>query len=368
MNESKPLILLINILSDDLNIIKPILDSADFIVKEWALGEEYEVLSAGDVILLGVHNSLGIETLQSIKSKEIPILLLADKAEFDNAQENLSTRVDCVLKPIYPTILLNRIRNYIVLAQNEKQLDLCEQNLQQVLVEKDNFVSVASHDLRNPINVISGIVELINMTFNAMTSEDLKEYLYMIERSCQRMKQITGNLLDIHRLEAGKLSINTTNFSPYYMLLDLIKSHTMHAHEKNITLNFAGDYPSLVLNSDFDLVTQIMDNLISNAIKYSPQDKQIYLELSSKDDSIIFKVKDEGPGFTEKDKEKLFQKFVKLSAQPTGDEVSTGLGLSIVKQLTDCLHGEISCQSQHGEGAEFIVSFPLLFPEENKVG
>ena len=104
---------------------------------------------------------------------------------------------------------------------------------------------------------------------------------------------------------------------------------------------------------------QILDNLISNAVKFSPFSKKIYFKMHGDGEKITFSIKDEGPGLTEDDKLKLFGKFNRLSAQPTGDENSTGLGLSIAKKLTEAMNGKIRCESEAGQGAEFIVEFPI---------
>jgi signal transduction histidine kinase len=104
-----------------------------------------------------------------------------------------------------------------------------------------------------------------------------------------------------------------------------------------------------------------MENLLSNAIKFSPSDKSIFFNLYDKGDHIIGEVRDEGPGLSEDDKKKLFSKYQKLSAKPTGNESSTGLGLSIVKKFTESMHGQIWCESEPNNGASFYVKFNKTF-------
>jgi len=103
-----------------------------------------------------------------------------------------------------------------------------------------------------------------------------------------------------------------------------------------------------------------VQNIISNAIKFSQPNKKIYITIRNSEEPqhIDISIKDEGPGFTENDKKKLFQKFAKLSARPTGGEHSSGLGLSIVKKLVEMMNGKIRVESEHGKGAEFILTFP----------
>jgi signal transduction histidine kinase len=103
-----------------------------------------------------------------------------------------------------------------------------------------------------------------------------------------------------------------------------------------------------------------MDNLLSNAIKYSPAQTTITVTLSKRDTFLRCEVRDEGAGLSESDQNNLFGKFARLSAQPTGDEVTTGLGLYIAKKLTEAMNGTITCQSELGKGSTFIVEFPVL--------
>ncbi len=105
---------------------------------------------------------------------------------------------------------------------------------------------------------------------------------------------------------------------------------------------------------------QVIDNLISNALKYSPFDTTITIRVKAKSDNVRLEVEDEGPGISEEEMPKLFGKFARLSAQPTGGEHSTGLGLSIVKKMVEAMNGKVWCESEPGKGATFIVELPLI--------
>ncbi|MSU63222.1 MAG: ATP-binding protein, partial [Pedosphaera sp.] len=102
------------------------------------------------------------------------------------------------------------------------------------------------------------------------------------------------------------------------------------------------------------------ENLLSNAVKYSPPEKSIFVRLAMNADGVRFEVRDEGPGLSAEDQKKLFGKFARLSAKPTGGEHSTGLGLSIVKRMVESMDGKVWCESELGRGATFIVQFPQL--------
>jgi len=124
------------------------------------------------------------------------------------------------------------------------------------------------------------------------------------------------------------------------------------AHRIEIKTTIEGYIP---FYSDADQLAVIFSNLISNAIKFSPPHKHIYLNAFGNEDSVLIEIKDEGPGFSDEDKSKMFNKFARLSAKPTGNEHSTGLGLSIVKKLCEILNAEIELKSVRNKGSKFII-------------
>jgi signal transduction histidine kinase len=131
----------------------------------------------------------------------------------------------------------------------------------------------------------------------------------------------------------------------------------LDAVNKQINLIFDALSASFV-NVDLSYANQIFENLISNAIKFSPPGKNIFVIVTDQGENVVTSVKDQGPGMNDDDKKKLFNKYQKLSAKPTGNESSTGLGLSIVKKYVEAMNGKIWCESEYGKGAAFFVSFP----------
>lgn len=121
---------------------------------------------------------------------------------------------------------------------------------------------------------------------------------------------------------------------------------------------FAPPETAATANADPNVLTQVLENLVSNAVKYSPPDRSIFVRLKQLPGTVRFEVQDEGPGLSAEDQQKLFGKFARLTAKPTGDETSTGLGLSIVKRMVEAMNGEVWCESEAGQGATFIVELP----------
>jgi len=137
----------------------------------------------------------------------------------------------------------------------------------------------------------------------------------------------------------------------------LLVNYTLTASQKNIEIRSTLPSDGAFAEVDNSFVSQVYENLLSNAIKFSPPDKQIFVTLTLINNTWRFEIKDQGPGISEADQQKLFVKFQKLSAKPTGNETSTGLGLSIVKKYVDAMNGKIWCESQINQGASFMVEF-----------
>src|SRR5258706_13499415 len=225
-----------------------------------------------------------------------------------------------------------------------------------VLFRLNDFLGIATHDLKAPIAGISALVHLMTLEGTL----DLKQlnYLDHIRESCQRMQRLISDLLDLNRIERGTSSVTV---EPVIISKHLARINTQFqpiAAKKNITLKIENNVDEDVLITDPDALLQILDNLISNAIKFSFPGKEVKVNVRSGEKAILFEVTDQGQGCYKEEFQRLYGKFHKLSARPTAGESSSGLGLSIVKELVQLLHGEISATSKIGEGTTFMVSLP----------
>jgi signal transduction histidine kinase len=137
-----------------------------------------------------------------------------------------------------------------------------------------------------------------------------------------------------------------------------VEGYRQRARAKRIELHFEENNRPSMVAADTTQLVQIMDNLVSNAVKYSPSGKNIYVRVYQVDSRVRAEIKDEGPGISAEDQKRLFGKFARLSARPTAGEHSTGLGLAIVKRLVESMKGEVWCESHPGDGAAFIVELP----------
>lgn len=223
--------------------------------------------------------------------------------------------------------------------------------------EKNEFLGIAAHDLKNPLQVIRGYGEIIQEE-EALTREELEDFAGNIVESSERMFDIITSLLDVNRIEEGEVSVKYEVVSANEIIDTIVMQNIESAKKKQIEIYFNPLEQDAEFETDRDLVSQVIDNILSNAVKFSPTGKSIDVSIVNQQDSIIFEVKDNGPGFTEEDKLSLFKKFAKLSARPTAGEHSTGLGLSISKKITEMLGGDIIVESEIGNGAKFIIKLP----------
>jgi signal transduction histidine kinase len=166
-------------------------------------------------------------------------------------------------------------------------------------------------------------------------------------------------LLDVNAIEEKVSAHVPTEINVKDWFNERISSFQVSADAKQLSLE-TDNQAAGVFVTDVDFLGRIFDNLLSNAIKFSPAGKSVKVAIHSVNDSIKIIIKDEGPGFSDTDKQLMFQKFKKLSARPTGGESSNGLGLAIVKTLVDRLNGTISLESKPRAGAEFTVTLPAL--------
>jgi signal transduction histidine kinase/uncharacterized protein (DUF2164 family) len=221
---------------------------------------------------------------------------------------------------------------------------------------KDHFLGMATHDLKSPIANVVGLIELMKLENKERSSSDTK-YLNYMQNACAGMQQLISNLLDINRIEQGATTINIQEVSLMKLLTKLKSDFAPQAERKNIT--FLVDRIDWMIQTDPDALSRVLENLVSNAIKFSASGQRVRVRAGKTNHIIQFDIKDEGPGISSADMPKLFGKFQKLSNRPTAGESSTGLGLAIVKELTTILGGEISVSSEVGKGTVFTVTIPM---------
>ncbi len=256
-------------------------------------------------------------------------------------------------------------QNKLILQQSEeiqkqnRELEHRNKLLQEFNTERQQIIGVVSHDLKGPFNRIFALTQLMSMSAENLNS-DQKEYLGKIHQIVLDGLGMVRNLVDNRKLEDRGIDmrLETLNFSA--ILSSLVKQYQSLAEKKNIRIHYQAPL-SISIEADKLYITRIFENLLSNAIKFSPPKTNVFVATTDLDDEIEISVQDEGPGINEDDQKKLYHKFERLTARPTGGESSTGLGLSIVKTLIEKMGGKIRYESRAGKGATFVVNLRKQF-------
>lgn len=318
----------------------------------------------------------GLEVCRRLKAdpltQAIPVIFLTASNEMDHLVSGFQVgAVDYITKPFNPPELMARVRTHLELKHARDTILRYGQELRRLNEEKDEFMGIAAHDLRNPLGAVTGYAEIIveeaaavNPGSPASVSRSVAEISTCagrIQDTSRRMVEMVQNLLDANRIERGEMQLRMTPVDLASSLNAVIEPQRARAEAKQQTLHWQDDAGAVSVLADSGVLTQVFENLVSNAVKYSPPGKPIFVRLKKSAGAIRVEVQDEGPGLSAEDQKKLFGKFARLSAKPTGGEHSTGLGLSIVKKMVEAMNGKVWCESDPGRGATFIVEFPTTF-------
>jgi signal transduction histidine kinase len=233
------------------------------------------------------------------------------------------------------------------------------QELEELNRERNTLMTMVSHDLKSPLASLQGMLNLLESESNNLTA-DQKKYMQYMGEIIQNSNDMIKNVIDLGRVYEQNLRINQTSFEIRHTIERIVNQFIAAAAKKNIRIDFVNDSKNDLIKADESMLRRIMENLVSNALKFSPLNSDVKIVLSNpSSNTVCIGVYDRGPGISPDEQTKLFQKFQRLSAVPTGNETSSGLGLYIVKELVDKNNGQISYQLNPGGGSIFSVSLPL---------
>ncbi len=374
-------------------------------------------LVISDVIMPGMD---GYEFCKKLKNgeetKDIPVILLTSLSEPEDVIKGLESKTDnFITKPYEKTELLKRIQYVLMndeirntnhgssigidiffggkkhtitaervqildllfstfensLKQNE-ELRLANKKLKELSVElkqknetleilnedKNRFLRIAAHDIRNPADAILQSQAMLREEIDHMLDEDQKELFTIFEQAPEAILQLLNEILDIAVLEASEVELQFTETDIVNVISKIVLFNSSIAHSKNIKLETDGLPEKLVINIDRVKIEQVLNNLVSNAIKYSEENTKVTLSINDTPDALVFCVEDQGLGIPKDQQEKLFKPFSTAGVKATRGERSTGLGLSIVKKIIEKHHGEIWFESTVKVGSKFYFSLP----------
>lgn len=250
------------------------------------------------------------------------------------------------------------IENYNTeLELKVNDLNIANKSLENLNQEKNNFLHIVAHDLKNPLSGILLTIELIERYFKKMTEEELLQKLSNVKKTSNFMKDIIGKLLNNELLEQGNVKVVTKELNLLSFIDEVVHYFNNHAEKKNIDIIVSKRLEFDTINIDPQLLREIIDNYVSNAIKYSPHNTSIEINVETTlldaTQSLEIFIVDKGAGVDESEQHLLFQKFSTLSSQPTDGEDSTGLGLYSVKKNAEAMGGEVYATFKKGECSTF---------------
>jgi len=254
-------------------------------------------------------------------------------------------------------LLIVSILVYSFLKTRKYNAKLSQRNdqLDQLIQEKDTLMNIMAHDLKAPLHAIGGMMELIR---DPNTPPQVKDAcIGKVEIALERESALISNLLEMAALESGQIGAKMRTTPLSEVVEKVLEENLAQAQHKQIALEYKKGQ-GVNVHTDPTLAGRILNNLLSNAIKYSPKGEPVSIRVVDKARAVEIQVEDKGPGLSQDDKTNLFKKFKTLSAKPTGGESSTGLGLALAWALSKKINGTISVNSTLGQGSVFSLTLP----------
>ena len=378
MNDVRNKIILVDDIISNLdqgrNILKPFYEvyPASSAAKMFAYLEKF----VPDLILMDIEmpEMNGYEAIVKLKEDEryadIPVIFLTAKSDEESEHDGFDLgAADYVKKPFSAKLLLKRIENQLLIAQQKADLAAALNVAKNASRAKSNFLANMSHEIRTPLGAIAGMTKIASKTDNI---EKLRYCLSNIEASSMHLLGIINDILDVSKIEAGKLDLYHTSFSLDKMTLKVYSLIAEKVESKQIKFNiFLGTGMDVYYVGDELRLSQVITNLLSNAVKFTPANGKIVLsagETEKTDDYCVlrFSVKDTGIGISEEQRGRLFTAYEQAKSSTTYNFGGTGLGLSISKSIVEQMGGAIWIESEVGKGSEFIFTVKLQRSEERK--
>jgi two-component system, sensor histidine kinase and response regulator len=314
-----------------------------------------------DVVLLDIMmpNMGGLECLERIRKRfnntELPVILISALAERKGVAHGIAMGAnDYIIKPLDVDDVTARVHTQIKLKTITDERRRMIDYLQSMLERQERMMRVASHDLKNPINNLKLLNRLLRKSFEG--DEDMMKLIVMAEQSITSMTNIVTGFLDVSHQDVDKMKVDLRPVNASQIINEVINQYQVSAFDKDIRI-FAKDIHGTVI-ADSHRFAQVVSNLVSNAIKYSPMHSDVVLETLQQDRTWQLTIYDQGEGVPESERERLFQPFSHISTKPTNGEPSTGLGLWIVREMIRLQNGEVGAHFPEEGGSQFWIQLP----------
>jgi len=306
-----------------------------------------------DVMMPGID---GFTTCVRLKenpvTRQIPVIFITAKVDHNDINRGFSAgAVDYVTKPFNNEEINSRVRTHLSLQASRIKLEYLNS-------QKDRFLGMVAHDLRNPLGAINGFMEFLSENYESLSKHELSQIFNTVFKASGNMVHLLHDLLDTNAIISGHLSVEKSDGDLSELVSERLKMAKIIADKKGVILE-AEISPVAIFEFDYNRIVQVVDNLLSNAIKFSNPGSRVSVCVFADKQNATVKVIDNGPGLTDEDRRNLFGEFQKLSAKPTGGETSTGLGLAISKRMIMAHNGSIDAVNNEQHGATFYFELPM---------
>lgn len=296
------------------------------------------------------------ELKKNPSTSEIPLIILTGSSKPETMDDAFDAGAnDYIEKPIRKAELLTRCKRQV--TEFRKRRDAAEtiNSLHQQNTSKTKFLGVASHDLRNPIASIRGVSQFLETERFGELNDSQREMVRCIIDASENMLTLVEDLLDVSKIDLDHFELTRERTTPSTITDRTAKLQTPAAEKKSITLSHIDSSEGAFASIDKRLITRAVENLVSNAIKFSPENTCIQIETRADPQWVYISVKDNGPGIPEDEFDKLFKEFSRTSNMPTGGESTSGIGLYVVKRIVSNHDGEITVENLLHGGAHFQI-------------
>ncbi len=346
-------VILLTQLSDPKDVIKGLQSGADnFISKPYT--DEFLFERINDILLN-----------QEIRERS-PNLDISMQIYFGGQKYLLNSNrmqiLDLLLSTYFNAINKNKEleEKNIELKRMHKEAKINNIKLKKINDEKNQFLGIAAHDLRSPLATLSGFLSIIIDSLPDNSIDDQDQIFSAMEKMLDYMLTLISDVLDFSKIEAGTLHLVKEQFDLVDFMNNIIELSNILGSKKNIHISSNYSSKEVLINADKIKLRQVMDNLISNAIKYSEINTNVSISILELDNEIEIVVTDQGKGIPENEIGKIFQPFTRTSVESTDGEKSTGLGLATVKKIVDTHGGKIWAKSEVGVGSKFHFTLPRV--------
>ena len=250
-------------------------------------------------------------------------------------------------------------RERLLEAERAAAQALAEQNarLEELDALKDEFVSVVSHELRTPLTSIQGWVEILRGEEPGPLNEEQAHFLGIVARNAERLLRVVSDLLFVSKVDSGTLTLDLGRADLQRVAADVVEGAQPFARQNDVALELDAD-GALEVDGDVGRLNQLLDNLVTNAVKFTPAGGTVRVRAAAEDDSVVLEVSDSGIGIAADELDRLFERFFRASTAVDRAIPGTGLGLTIVKAIAEAHGGRITVQSEPGSGTTFRVQLP----------